>query len=148
VVSPIADPRFLVIGDVALLLHDFVLEQIARLSPIEVSPQGFGRGGPEVNHPFLSLCADTAFARIEINILDAQHSNLANSTSRRVQEFHQGTIPWMRRRADQFLNLRLGKRTGQRFRSGTSLEESGSYTVHHAPEVEEVEKAPERSQPI
>src|SRR5580698_6446757 len=95
IVLPISNPGFPVIGDIALLRLNLVLEDVAGLSSPQVPLKALCRMGSKMHNAFLTLPSDLEGAPFEVDVFHSSDSDLTNSTSSCIQQLHERTISGM-----------------------------------------------------
>ncbi len=146
VVTPIADPRFLVISDVALLLADDVLKHVPALSSCEVQAKRLSGRLPKIDDSFFSLTSDAKHPCPKIYVLDANLSDFSHAATRRVQKLQKRAVTRVLCCPDQLLHLGLCEGTRELRDPGASFQETRSNPINDPTQVKKIKKASEGTQ--
>jgi len=146
IIAPIANPLQPGTGEIAFLLRNDVLKQIATPAPSNVSTNGYRRPGAEINHTLLAFRCNRKATPSKVDLFNANDRDFSDATAGRIKNLEECPVSRIVGRGDQLLHLRLSKRSGQLTYRSASLQESGRNAVNNSPQIEEVKKAAQRSQ--
>jgi hypothetical protein len=140
IVQPVPAPIRPVPRNAALLHQILTLEEIACLAAPQVLPKPSPSSNPEEDSPVPTLTAHQDRPPCKINVLQADAHELAEPTTRRVEQLQNRAVPWIRRSSYQPPYICLRERPQQPSSFGPRPYESRRNLIDNTTETEIVEK--------